>query len=384
MRIELNVSGADQVKAAFRSMSDELDKLNKKLDATAGKLSKTAGSAANSATSVSAGTNSSSTAFDGQSGSVDLNSSGWWKTPKPPVSFDNHHPLPNIPIPVNPSGHNGNLAGGSNPMATVAGLRMLTPAALGASFALTAVAKAGAEFLVASRAYSDFVFVSRGRGEASVALAGVSRGAGVGLDEAGQIAANKPGGANQMMQELEMLRKMPNDIAAAWYAKMRGIEGYRSIRNMSDAEWEASKKAGQTSDWAQRTNDNNARRYNEAAGSWTSGASEIWAGILAVGSYAAKVAVMGSLPGFIDELKHLPEQWKNAMDFITGHTKSAQEEAAKQQLDAAHMNADSANKIKDAVYGGGARTKGAIPAAWGWYNQSIDFSRDAKSIGAIL
>lgn len=345
MRVELTIGGADQVKAAFRSLSDELDKLNKKLDATAGKLS-AAGQAAGGGGGIT-------------SSNISVSSVASSPVVKPPI--------------VSPPVISGAGSGIASAIAGIPG-----PAKLAAA-ALAAVASAAMQASKAITEYAQYAFIARGSSADKGAVAGISRAAGVGIDEAGQLAGSKPGGSRQLKYEIDQLRNMKDDDMAAKYAQNRGIEGYRSVRNMTEGQYQRAMNAPQITGAGQRVNDRATTEFNSALSQLSVTVQKALMPVI-VDMTVKFVSFVKVVEFIIAPLSDLGDLITSFVDKLTGGN---HEDASQKQLDAAKMNKDSANKISDAVYGGGNRTRGAIPAAWGWYPNQAHVQREIRNLGSI-
>lgn len=355
MRVDLVLTGANDIRAGLRGVSSDLDNLNKKLDATQAKLNGLGGGGGSASASGSS--------TGGSSGSI------------PPIAIP-----PTIP-PIASSAatqFKGFAVGAStniqakNIANTLLG--MLPVEAKIAAQGLAAVAVAAYEASKAITAMADFQFIARGAGGGGNQLAGISRAVGVDLSEAGQIASNKPGGAAQVAAEIDTLRRIKDDNAAAVYAKNRGIEGYRAVRSMTDSQYEQAKNQPTVGDAAGRVNDRVTTELNLAIAHLSTDVQTALIPVivnLAVIMTALVTAIdigMGPLPMIGKLLGELYDK------LTGGHS------AADKISDAADTFKDSVNQLTNSSFGGGNRTRGAFPAAWQW---SINGSQTIDNINKL-
>jgi len=363
MRIELTLGGSDAIKSAFRELSQELDKLGAKLDKTESQLN----GVADAASSFAPGASSSSPSI-------------------PPIA------TPPVVTPPQVSGASGsgskkiNLQGMNLPQnngqlvdSAIKGLALVAPEAAVAATAVAGLAKAADAAAQAVRAYADFAFNARGGANAARELAGISSAAGVSLDEAAGIAASKPGGARQLKAEIDALRNMKDDEQAARYAQNRDIEGFRSVRNMSDRQYKEAQElkgfdAGEI------------KAVDQAMTGLSIASTRLWHSIekslLPTFIVGAKV-----IEAFVEDLSALVELATNPVGFATDmwdKITGGQKDAAERMNQAADKQIEAANKIHDATYGGGTRARGAIPAAWGWYNDKDAINKHIRGLGSMV
>jgi hypothetical protein len=361
MRIELTLGGSDAIKSAFRDMSAELDKLGKKLDKTQSQLN---------------GVSDAASGFAPQSSAPTV----------PPVAVPPVVTPPQISVPSGSGSKKIGVQGMNLPQnngqlvdTAIKGLAMVAPEAAVVASALVILGKAAESAAQAVRFYADFAFNARGGANAARELAGISNAAGVGLDEAAGIAASKPGGARQLRAEIDALRNMKDDEQAARYAQNRNIEGFRSVRNMNDSQYKEAQglkgfDAGEI------------KAVDQAMTGLSIASTRLWHSIqkslLPTFVIGAKV-----VEEFTRELDALVQLATNPIGFasdmwekITG----GQKDAAERMNQAADKQIEAANKIHDATYGGGNRARGAIPAAWGWYQDKDAINKNIRGLGSMV
>jgi hypothetical protein len=228
-------------------------------------------------------------------------------------------------------------------------------------------------------AYADFAFVSRGGGiGASAQLAGISRAAGVGLDEAGKLASDRPGGARQLNYEIDQLRSITDDVMAAKFAQNRGLEGYRSVRNLTDSQYESSKNAPQVSNASIVVADRAMADFNIELAKLTVTVETALTPVIAV--LANEFANVFDVLNTTITNSPLYQGLKQLSELLGGGDKNPGDK----MNEAADKMKDSANKISDAVYGGGARARNAVPAAYNWYPNADMVSKDIRKLGGLI
>jgi hypothetical protein len=357
MRIDLTLSGANDIRNSFKGMSSDLDVLNRKLDATQAKLN-----------GMGAGPGGPTVATATASGgSVPPVAS-------PPV-------LPSVAKTPSKS-FTGVAVGSSGPTqarnVANAFLNVLPAGVKIAVEALAVLALASYEAAKAAREYADFGFIARGGREQGNQLAGISRAAGVGLGEAGQLAGSRPGGAAQLNAEIEQLRNIVSDEAASQYARNRGIEGYRSVRNLTDRQYEDAKNQPQIGKGSEVLADRAMAQLNIELGRFATIAETI-----AVPVFTMMVAQISSIADLIATDVEGSPLYKG-IQALTNLFNTGTNSAADKMDNAADKFRDSVNKIQDATFGGGPRTRGAIPAAWGWATNNGATANQIHGLGGIL
>jgi hypothetical protein len=249
--------------------------------------------------------------------------------------------------------------------------------------ALAAVASAAMQASKAMTEYAQYAFVARGSLADKSALAGIAGAANVGLDEAGQLAGSKPGGSKQLLREIDILRNTQGEEMAARYAQAHGIEGFRSVRNMTEGQYQRAMNQPQVSAAGQRVNDRLTTEGNLALKELTVNAQKALIPVI-LNMTVVFVNLMKVANLMIAPIAAIGEWLADWADKLTGGDHN---DAAKKQLKAAEMNMDSANKISDSIHGGGARVRGAIPdkmgsaASW-MYNQQY-VQRQIRQLGGI-
>lgn len=366
MRVDLVLGGADAIKQAFRDISAELDKVNKKM-----------GTFASSAGSVKAGSSFANLA----SGSSDIVSSATSGV-NPSITPPSVAPKANSAVSV-AQGILGARSLGSAAGAAASFIGKLNPVLGVAATAVTAFAAAVFESAKNIREYADFAFNARGGPGAAGQLAGVSNAAGVGLGEAAGISKNLAGGARRLNQMIDQLRDMKSDEDAARFAQANGIEGYRSVRNMTDSQYEKSKNMQTFGPDDQKKVDVVTTDMNLAFRDLTITVEKDLLPVFTIlGEGASALAII--FKGIeeispLGQLRKASEGIGQLWDQLTGKGDSA---ADKMQA-AANTQMDAANKIHDTIAGGGSRARSAIPAAGTYYNNRSQMDQQINQMGSL-
>lgn len=363
MRIDLVLSGSDAIKSNFRSMSDELDKLNRKMD--------------------SFGTKSQSAGAKAAKGFADIASSDQGLSTPTNTTSATPPKVPNIvpalvrTLPALASG------GGTSNFASLAtsALGKFSGVTAIATLAVTGLAAASMKAAEAIRSFGDFAFNARGFGD-SRALAGVSKAAGVSLDEAAGLARQRAGGASQLQREIDQLRygfdkSKEGEEGAARYAQSRGIEGYRSVRNMSESDYQNAQNISTPSQAQVAGLDSATAHANASFAELANTVNVILIPIATVFKGITSVVADG-LNFILAPLKALSDLLTNGMDFGR-----QQDKAADKQVEAANRMHEAANKIHDTIAGGGNRTRQALAPAQIWYQNRHDMDKQINSMGSI-
>lgn len=359
MRVDLVLGGGDVVKTAFRDLSAELDKLNQKLNVTINSLQQLAAAASQNfgASASGSGISAPPIASPPSSGSSGGGQHG---------SFNAHQLIRGVT--------SGNASG-----AVTHGLlsfARVAPEIAIAAAALVAFTESLSQTTKAVRDYADFTFNARGGSGAARGLAGISAAAGVSLDEASGLASERAGGAAQLNREIARLRSITDDQEAARYAKSRGIEAYRSVRNMSDEQFNQAQNAPGTSASGIRAIDQAATDLNQE---WQKMSITLQNAIIPVAaSLTHDLARLVEILNMSIEGSGLYRLLKWMGDMIGGGAN----DPGQKMSNAADKMDDAANKIKDATYGG-PRTKGAVPSSWQWYQESQNSTNRANRLGSL-
>ncbi len=355
MKVELLLTGADAIRNAFRALSSDLDNLNRKLDSTQARLN-TMG--AGSGVSSSSGSPSSSPAVAIPPASPPV-------VGKPPSGGGTTFKGVAIGSSVGTQGRN--IANSA--------LGMFAPEVKIAVEALAALAAVTYIAAHAIREYADLQFVSRGGPGAGSQLAGVSKAVGVDYGEAGGLAESRPGGAKQLNMEIDILRNIKDEQAAAVYARNRGIEGYRSVRNITDEQYQLAKNQNGIPEGAQVAAD---QSFASVSIAFTELTNDIRVAL--VPALLVVATTTTALIRVIDTIIAPLTLLGTAISTFFEHG----DKAADKISNAADKFQDSVNKIQDGAFGGGARTRGAIPAAWQWAQKNGATANQVQNLGGIL
>lgn len=369
MLVELKLTGATQVTQAFKQMGTEIDALNRKLDNLIAKLQQASGASIQgiSISSVKVGSSSSSNS-----------SVGAGSTPKP-IKPPPVVPPPKIkpPKPMDLGGFANTAINGGDLYARARAINPMLGAAVLAASALIAVAEASEKVVRSIREYGDFAFNARG-GSSAVGLAGISAATGVSLSEASGLASSRPGGAAQLNREIDQLRNIKDDDVAARFAKARGLEGYRSVRNLTDKEYEQAQNVDRVGPAQIRAADRAVAEFNISISNLATKIET--AAIPVIQFYANELSSIIDIMNFGIDNSPLYQFLK----WLAGAMNGGNNNPADKMNQAADKMNEAAGKLSNAVYGGGERTTKAFPTAWGWYADKSAINNNIRNLGSVI
>jgi hypothetical protein len=347
MLVELELKGADSVRSALRDLSKYLDDINKKLDQTTAKLQ----SMARNSPSVSVPSAPSVIA--------------------PPVISGSTSSSPSTAATPSPIGNPGQRLVNK----AWEEFSKLNPIVANTVTAIASLGYAAFEAAKAIQQYADFAFNARGGPGSAARLAGVSTAAGVSLDEASGLASRLPGGSQQLNQQIQFLRNIKDDETAARYAQMNGLGGYRSVRNMTDEQFKNAQNTPGVSANEQRAVDQAMADFNIETGKLVRTLQ-----IAAIPVFVELTNTLSSLEKFANfsiQTSPLFLGIKWLIDHMGGQSPTDK------LADAANDLKEATVDLKDAVHGGGPRSRNAYPASAGWYGNQDQMRQDSRHFGAL-